>query len=54
MIKNKAVEELYKRLYIFFLNGGNRDFSEKYLPTDYLNGHLNIVIFYSRFFVSQI
>jgi hypothetical protein len=27
---------------MFFLNGRNRDFVAKCLPTGYLNGHLNI------------
>jgi hypothetical protein len=27
---------------------------KKYLPTAYLNGHINITIFYSGFFASQI
>jgi hypothetical protein len=39
---------------VFFLNGRNREFGEKYLPTSYLNGHSNIVILYFEFFANQI
>jgi hypothetical protein len=40
-------QSIFKRLYIFFLNGRNGDFGEKSLPTTYLNDHLNIEIFHS-------
>jgi hypothetical protein len=38
----------------FFLNGRNRDFGEKYLPTNYLDSHPNIAIFYSGFSLVKI
>ncbi|KAL5680803.1 hypothetical protein ACJX0J_007188, partial [Zea mays] len=42
------------RLSIFFLIYMNRDFCKKYLLTTYLNGYLNIAIFYFDFLSSCI
>jgi hypothetical protein len=43
-----------KRFSIFFLTDVNKIICKKYLPTTYLNGYLNIDIFYSWFVASQI
>jgi hypothetical protein len=46
-------KSISKRLSISSLNGRNRNFGENYPPTAFVNGHLNIVIFYFGFFASQ-
>ena len=54
-------KSIFERLSVSFLNTRGRDFGEK-LPSNsffygiaflFLNGHLNIAIFYSGFFTSQ-